>query len=269
MFAVLETVTLPPRRGWLRAGGIRVVARERPEYIGISIDLPFGTRERGVRKRIMRGLSQASRMGVAGVVLPKGFPFPDLPGMLGLAVSSPVPLLRRMAGSLCRFGVESASIQWENVRLSLTAARATPEMVSAAQMLSAYTKTFHIDAGEDTDALCYLLRSRCGVSAVGRPARINTVGRVQDIHILFDSPKQTVNVSGDAVVLYFGGGTPSISGGRIADGALLEPPRSLWKDWPGDCDNTSMLAALLASGQVALPDISIRGLTCGDSIFKL
>ncbi|MDR0293408.1 MAG: hypothetical protein LBH95_04565 [Oscillospiraceae bacterium] len=262
MFAVLETVTVPARRGWPRAGH-RVAIREKPRYIGVTLDMPLGAGERDLRKRVVRGLSAVSRMGIAGVVLPKGFPFPELPERCGLAVSSPVPLLRRLAAPLCRFAVEQAGVLWGSVRLSLTGSRATPELLAAARALAALARTFHIEAGEDTEAVCYLLRSRCGVSAYGRPAK--AADDCFDIHVLFGEPSPKARLVPDgAVVFNLTGGVPAVSGGRPADGAVLEPPRSLWKGWPAGCDNAAMLAALVATEQVSLGDISVRGLTLGD-----
>ena len=264
MFTVLETVTVPARRGWPRAGH-RVAVREKPQYISVTLDMPLGAREGRLRGRVMRGLRAASRMGTTGVVLPKGFPFPGLPGDLGLAVSSPVPLLRRLAAPLCRFAVEEAGVPWGRVRLSLISGRSNPELLAAAQSLAAVVRTFHVDAGEDTEAACYLLRSRCGVPATGRPVR--AADGLLDVFILFGEPPaktRTLRVPDGALVLNFTGGVPALSGGRVVDGALLEPPRSMWREWPAGCDNAAMLAALLATGQVALTDIGIRGLTRGE-----
>ena len=56
------------------------------------------------------------------------------------------------------------------------------------------------------------------------------------------------------------GGVPALSGGSVIDGAFLEPPRSMWKDWPAGCDDAALLAALLAAGEVSLPEIRIKGL---------
>ena len=261
MFAVLETVTVPPRRGWAR-GSHRIRVREKPRYLCVTLDMPLGARERSLRRRTVRGLHAACRMGSTGVVLPKGFPFPDLPGLCGLAVSSPVPLLRRLAAPLCRYAVEQAGVPWGRVRLSLTGSRSTPELLAAAQALAATARTFHIDAGEDTEAVCYLLRSRCGVPASGRAVR--AAEGFWDVCILFGGNAPT-RVTENALVLNLTGGNPALSGGRVVDGALLEPPRPMWKDWPEGCDNAALLAALLATGQVALSDIGIRGLTCGEA----
>ena len=262
MFAVLETVTVPARRGWAWKSH-RVRIREKPRYLCVTLDMPLGARERWIRGRTVRGLQAASRLGSTGVVLPKGFPFPDLPGLCGLAVSSPVPLFRRLAAPICRYAVEQAGVPWGRVRLSLAGSRSTPELLAAAQTLAATARTIHIDAGADTEAVCYLLRSRCGVPASGRPVR--AAEGFFDVCILFGEPRRAPRVPDGALVLNLTGGVPALSGGRIADGALLEPPRPMWKDWPDGCDNAAMLAALLATGQVALSDISIRGLTRGET----
>ncbi|MDR0325380.1 MAG: hypothetical protein LBI19_04700 [Oscillospiraceae bacterium] len=269
MFAVLETVTVPARRGWPR-GSHHVAVRERPRYISVTLDMPLGIREDTLRKRAFRALRAAKSSGSAGVVLPKGFPFPGLPAHCGLAVSSPVPLLRRLAASLCRFAVEEAGVPWGRVRLSLINNRSTPELLVAAQSLASTAQTFHIDAGEDTGAVCYLLRSRCGVPAAGRPVR--AADGFWDVYILFgEPPSQTraLDVRDGSLVINLSGGTPALAGGQVIDGALLEPPRSMWKDWPAGCDNAAMLAALLATGQVALGDIRIRGLTRGDTAVNI
>jgi hypothetical protein len=188
---------------------------------------------------VSHALRTATRFGVGGVVLPEDFLFPDLPERFGLAVSSAVPLLRRLAAPLCCFAVEEAGVPWWDASLSLTGRRSTPELLAAAQSLAPLVKTLHIDVGEDTPAVSYLLRSRCGVAVITKP------------------PAQ----SGNTFALDFTKFSIALPGGRIADGALLEPPRPFWKDWPAGCDSGALLAALLASGQINLADIRIRGLS--------
>jgi hypothetical protein len=253
MFAVLETVDVQARRG-------RVTVCHTPRYVRIALESPLKAREGRRRKQALRGLRAASRLGAAGVVLPKDFPFPELPEMAGLAVSSPVPLLRRLAAPLCRFAVAQASVPWGSVRLSLVGNRSTPELLAAAQDLSGTVRNIHIDAGEDSRAACYLLRSRCGVPASSRPVR--AADGFWDVFILFGvTAAQPLTVPSGAFVLNLTGFVPALSGGLVADGALLEPPRPLWKGWPAGCDNNALLAALLATGQVSLHDIKIRALT--------
>ncbi|MCL1807753.1 MAG: hypothetical protein FWG31_08635 [Oscillospiraceae bacterium] len=264
MFAVLETVTVPERRGWLR-NSHRLSAREKPSYLSVTLELPLNMREARLRKRVLKALRAAKKSGSNGIVLPKGFPFPELPGQVDLAVSSPVPLLRRLAAHLCRFAVEGNGVPWEKVRLSLIGRRSTPEMLAAAQQLAPLTGALHIEAGGDTEAVCYFLRGRYGLSAAGRPAK--TEDGVYDVVLLF-SAEGRFAVPQDALVLNLTGGIPAVSGGRVADGAVLDPPRQMRKEWPPGCDDGALLAALLATGQITLSDVGIRGLTYRDSLIK-
>ncbi len=184
-----------------------------------------------------------------------------------MAVSSPVPLLRRMAAALCRYTVESAGILWERVRLTLVGRRSTPELLNAAQTLSAEARAVHIDAGADSEALCYLLRSRCGIAASSRPVKDGE--GFYDVYILFEEPERKLFVPDGAPVLNLTGGIPALTGGMVIDGALLEPPRSMRRDWPESCDNAAMLAALLATEQISVGEIGILGLTNGGSPVKI
>jgi hypothetical protein len=162
--------------------------------------------------------------------------------------------------------VEEAGYEWGKVRLLLLGSRPTPEMLSSAQLLASSVRTLYLGAGEDTRAACYLLRSRFGISAaaVGRGECLRRTAErdTQDVFILFGGA-QHPPVSENALVLNFTGETPALPGGRVIDGAVLEPPRSMWKDWPAECDAGAMLAALLATEQVTLGEIGIRGLKYG------
>jgi hypothetical protein len=155
--------------------------------------------------------------------------------------------------------VEEAGFSWENARLQLLGSRATPEMLTAAQALSPTVRTLYLDAGGDSDAACYLLRSRCGISAVGRPPN-TTIGE-PDVLVLFDGGfREPLRISEKSVILNLTGERLVLPGGRLIDGAVLEPPRSMWKNWPVGCDTGAMLAALLATGQISISEIRIRGL---------
>ncbi|MCL2003054.1 MAG: hypothetical protein FWG72_03490 [Oscillospiraceae bacterium] len=266
MFTVLETNLLPSRRG---RSGHRVTVRDTPRYISVALDLPLRARDKAVRVQAGRGLLKAFKMGSAEVVLPKGFPFPELPGRYGFAVCGPAPLLRGLAPELCCYAVEESGVPWKNVRVSLAGRRSTQELLNAAQRLSALVRSLHIEAGGDTGAVCYLLRRRCGISVVGRPARPEA--GILDIRILFERPAArppALPPPDGTLVLDLTGGVCAETGGRVADGALLEPPRRLWKNRPAGCDDGALLAALWAEGQITLKDVGIRGLTRGGETFQ-
>ncbi len=106
MFAVLETVTVPPKRRLFRTG-VSAEWREHPRYLGITLEMPLGAREKSLRTRAYRAIRYAE--GLKGIVLPRDFPYASYARDFGLAVSSPVPLLRRMAPALCRFAAGAAA----------------------------------------------------------------------------------------------------------------------------------------------------------------
>ena len=262
MFAVLETTTIPSRCAWTGARP-RITYQDKPEYIRAKVALPLRARNTRLRKLYLRALRTIQKSGAAGIVLPKDFPFPELAEKRGLAVSSAVPLLRRLAAQLCGLAIEENGFTREKVRVTLLGTRPSPELLAAAGALASSVRALYIDAGEDTGAACYLMRSRYGISALGRPPKPDA--DAQDVFIVFDrlwcvKPGKTFEAADGAVVLNLTGGVPALSGGRWFEGALLEPPRSLWKGWPLGCDTGAMLAALLATEQVSLGDIRIRGL---------
>ncbi|MDR1670025.1 MAG: hypothetical protein LBR76_08710 [Oscillospiraceae bacterium] len=260
MFAVLETETVP-RRFCLWRAAVTAGERELPHYLCVTLEVPIGARIKDMRGRVVRAFRYISRAGIKGIVLPPAFPYAALAETFGLTVSSPVPLLRRMAAAMCRHAAETAGVPWERIRLSLISRRSTPELLNTAQTLASEARAVHIAAGEDSEAVCYLLRSQYGVSASAHPVK-HSEGFF-DIFIIYEAPPQKLPVPDGALVLNLAGGVPALSGGRAADGALLEPPRSLLREWPEGCDNAAMLAALVAEGQLSPAEITVRGLTLG------
>ncbi|MDR1692297.1 MAG: hypothetical protein LBR72_02975 [Oscillospiraceae bacterium] len=266
MFAVLEVASVP-RRFDPFARGFTAEGREKPSYLNVTLEVPLGARKGTVRRRARHIFEFLRRAGIIGIVLPEGFPYAEEAAGYGLAVSTPVPLLRRLAAPLCRYAVETAGVKWDRVRVLLFARRATNELINAASALTSWTGNLHILAGPDSEAVCYLLRKRFGVAASDAPVR-HSEGFL-DVVLLFECPEEKLDVPDDAVVLNLTGAVPALTGGLLIDGAALEPPRSFRRNWPVGCDNGAMLAALLATEQVLTDEIGIRGLTLWGALVKL
>lgn len=260
MFTVVEIEYVPPLRGLdrfskRRRRGFALSERTRPRCSHLRLDFPLGAKDAACHKRAEAGFFETARQGSVGVVLPKDFPWPDLPESFGLAVSSPVPLYRRLAPRIASFAADSLSLRPETLSVLLAGRRVSGEMIRAAEALRHRVKSISVEAGRDTSAFCYGLRDRYGIAALE-----GIHGQV-DIAVFFDSPDTSFTFSQSTVALNFSGGAPAISGGIVADGAMLDPPKSYWSDWPGGCDTPALLSAMAASGSARLEDITVKGLT--------
>lgn len=234
-----------------------------PRYLILEMLFPLGKPDAISLRQAERGFSEAAERLSVGVVLPRNFPFPNLPQKFGMAIATPVPLFRRLAGPVCFFAADQMGIAKKELRVALVGRHFTHVMSAAAQFIAARTRTLTVEAGSDTAAACYGLRA-----VTGLPVSRQKVSPA-DIYVFFDVPPLAVSVPETALCLNFSGGHPAILGGITADSILLDPPRTLWRDWPNSCDTASLLSALCAQGSVMPGDMSIRGICKGTQPLSL
>ena len=268
MFTLVQADKGPPRRWAERLTGrwrqgFSVTCHQNPRYLVVTFLFPMGGADKLSLRQTERGMAFAAEKGSVGVVLPREFPFPELPGQFHMAVSTPVPLLRRLCGPICFYAADQMGIPKRDLRVALVGRRFTHEMSGAAQFLAVRARSLQIGAGRDTAAACHGLRSATGLAATGLKLK------PCDIYAFFDVPEKALPVPEHALCLNFSGGAPAVLGGVMADGALLRPPRTLWKDWPDGCDTEALLSALCAQGSVAASEIGIRGLCRGAQTLTL
>lgn len=258
MFAVVEHELVPPLRWRDRLRRPAAWSMEKiasPRCIKLTILFPMSARESELRRRAGEGFVELARVGVSVVVLSPDFPYRELAAKNGIAVSSPAPLYRRMAGRLCEWAADEMGIVPACLHVALVGNRAGSELLACAEYLRDRAGRLSVSAGRDTEAVCFGLRKRLGIS-VGQQAAPEA-----DITALFDRQTRPVHASPGSLVIDLTGGVPAVTGGGIwVNGARITPPQRLG-NLNFSADMPELIAALAASGSVRISELVPESLT--------
>ncbi len=264
MFSIVDgEITVPLRffDRWRKPNPCAIERLASPRCLHSTVFWPLNAtpQQRGVRTALT--FERLAALNVTGVVLSLGFPHADLASRYGLAVSTPVPLYRRMAGRLATWAADAMRIPGNRLHVALVASRASVELAACATALRDRAGFLSVEAGRDTEAFCFGLGKQFGVSCT--PG----VASRADIVLLFD--RQREPVSARALVLDLTAGVPAVTGSSLwANGVQLRPPER-FAFWPHDTDTPALLAALLSTGSVGLDEIAVCGLLAHGRPVKL
>lgn len=258
MLGLLTTQVTPPERWyerlpWRRPRKVEIIASALPRYLNAAVDWPLNLSDTARRERVRRACAELMRRGVANVVMPPEYVWPE-DAVPALNVCVPVPLYRRLAWRVATREAHQKGFVPSKLTVALLARHPSSLLTEAVRALKHEAATIAIWAGRDTEAFCYGLRKYEGMSLLAQE------NPTANIYILLEPPAVTLAVPDTALTLDFSGISADVRGGVTADALELSPPSAWDSCWPWRCDTQAMLLGLYADGQLSLSDIRIGGL---------
>lgn len=197
------------------------------------------TPELAVRRRVQRAAGKLRRAGVTRAVTPAEFPYGIQMEKGGVRPVSTVPLRRALAAELVRRETARRGDSPGSVRLAVTAAAMTGELVRTVTELALGYRYVLLDIPYGGEELARQLRREYGVTLLLRPTREQL--EAAEVLLAFD---RRTDLSGKNPVV-----VPLWEGASAPLPALTLPP-DLDGRLPAGADRLALLTALVEAGAV-------------------
>lgn len=139
-------------RLWASDGGRGKV--QRGEVLGLPIlECRVDLDGRWGKRRAEKALRRLAKRGAGQVLLPREFPWPELPARFGLTAVEPTPLIRAMAAPLALAALDRGGVERDRACVALAGRPGTGEMARAAHQLCGQVRRLALPPGELADGL--------------------------------------------------------------------------------------------------------------------
>lgn len=237
----------PDNRLRLRTVTAEETAILRVPFLRVEVLRGPRTRPGTLERRMIRAAQKLRQAGIVRTVLPADFPAAGWPRRHGVEPVSTLALRRSLAVEMVRRITAERGWAPGSVRVAVTAAQMTGELVRTVTELALGYRYVLLDVPYGGEELCRRLRREYGVSLLLYPSREQL--EESQVLVAFDRRTDLAGKNEAEVALYEGADAPL---------PPLTVPPSVEAQLPAGANRLQLLAALRGAGVLAPGQISLR-----------